>query len=133
IAQLEAVINVEIAQDPEVHIHRIGRTGRVDQSGWALSLAGMEEMARVARIEDLQGGEVEWHPLSSLRPSAGETLVPPAVTIQILGGRKEKIRPGDVLGALTGEAGFSASQIGRINVTEASTYVAVDRDIGAAV
>jgi ATP-independent RNA helicase DbpA len=50
-------------------------------------------------------------------------------TLQILGGRKEKIRPGDVLGALTGEAGFSGSQVGKINVTEFTTYVAVERGI----
>jgi ATP-independent RNA helicase DbpA len=50
-------------------------------------------------------------------------------TLQIVGGRKEKIRPGDVLGALTGEAGFNATQIGKINVNEFSTYVAVDRAI----
>jgi ATP-independent RNA helicase DbpA len=50
-------------------------------------------------------------------------------TLQIIGGRKEKIRPGDVLGALTGEAGFNATQIGKINVNEFSTYVAVDRAI----
>ena len=50
-------------------------------------------------------------------------------TLQILGGRKEKIRPGDVLGALTGEAGFTSSQIGKINVNEQSTYVAVERGI----
>jgi ATP-independent RNA helicase DbpA len=50
-------------------------------------------------------------------------------TLQIVGGRKEKIRPGDVLGALTGEAGFSAAQIGKINVNEFSTYVAVDKCI----
>ena len=42
---------------------------------------------------------------------------------------KDKIRPGDVLGALTGEAGFAASQIGKINVNEQSTYVAVERSI----
>jgi ATP-independent RNA helicase DbpA len=52
-------------------------------------------------------------------------------TLQIVGGRKEKIRPGDVLGALTGEAGFNATQIGKINVNEFSTYVAVDRSIAA--
>ena len=52
-------------------------------------------------------------------------------TLQIVGGRKEKIRPGDVLGALTGEAGFNATQIGKINVNEFSTYVAVERSIAA--
>ena len=50
-------------------------------------------------------------------------------TLQILGGRKDKIRPGDVLGALTGEAGFSKEQVGKINVTDTTTYVAVERGI----
>jgi ATP-independent RNA helicase DbpA len=50
-------------------------------------------------------------------------------TLQIAGGRKEKIRAGDVLGALTKDLGFAAAQIGKINVNEFSTYVAVAREI----
>jgi len=129
IAQLEAVINVDITPDPEVHVHRIGRTGRADQDGWALSLASMNEMGRVGNIEQAQAREVEWHPLAELAPASAAPLLPPMETLQILGGRKEKIRPGDVLGALTGEAGFNVTQIGKINVTEFSTYVAVERGI----
>jgi ATP-independent RNA helicase DbpA len=129
IAQLEAVINVDVTPDPEVHVHRIGRTGRADQEGWALSLASMNEMGRVGSLEQAQGREVEWHPLAELTATSNERLLPPMETLQILGGRKEKIRPGDVLGALTGEAGFAGSQIGKINVTEFSTYVAVERSI----
>ncbi len=129
IAQLEAVINVDVTPDPEVHVHRIGRTGRADQDGWALSLASMNEMGRVGGIEQAQGREVEWHPLAELKAASNVPLLPPMETLQILGGRKEKIRPGDVLGALTGEAGFSGEQIGKIAVTEFSTYVAVERSI----
>ncbi|MGX7005112.1 ATP-dependent RNA helicase DbpA [Caballeronia sp. KNU42] len=129
ITQLEAVINVDVTQDPEVHVHRIGRTGRADQEGWALSLASMNEMARVSSIEQAQKKEVEWHKLSELTPATPGHLQPPMATLQILGGRKEKIRPGDVLGALTGDAGFEGSQIGKINVTDMVTYVAVARDI----
>jgi len=129
IDKLEAVINVDIAAEVEVHVHRIGRTGRADQEGWAFSLASMDEMGRVGRIEQLQGAETQWHPLAELVPTGSGPLQPPMVTLQILGGRKEKIRPGDVLGALTGEAGFQAAQIGKINVTEFSTYVAVERTI----
>jgi ATP-independent RNA helicase DbpA len=129
IAQLEAVINVDVTPDPEVHVHRIGRTGRADQEGWALSLASMNEMGRVGSLEQAQGREVEWHPLSELASTSNERLLPPMETLQILGGRKEKIRPGDVLGALTGEAGFAGSQIGKINVTEFSTYVAIERSV----
>jgi ATP-independent RNA helicase DbpA len=50
-------------------------------------------------------------------------------TLQIAGGRKEKIRAGDVLGALTGDAGFTKDQVGKISVNEFSTYVAVERGI----
>ncbi|KVD73368.1 ATP-dependent RNA helicase [Burkholderia sp. ABCPW 14] len=129
IAQLEAVINVDVTPDPEMHVHRIGRTGRADQDGWALSLASMNEMGRVGSIEQAQKRDVEWHPLAELEAESDAPLLPPMETLQILGGRKEKIRPGDVLGALTGEAGFSGAQIGKINVTEFSTYVAVERSV----
>ena len=129
IAQLEAVINVDVTPDPEVHIHRIGRTGRGDAEGWALNLSSMDEMGRVGNIELLQGRESEWHKLDELTPASDQPLLPPMVTIQILGGRKEKIRPGDVLGALTGEAGLQGSQIGKINITDFHTYVAVERSI----
>ena len=129
IAQLEAVINVDITPDPEVHVHRVGRTGRDDEEGWALSLASLDEMGSVGKIEQAQGTESEWHPLSELVPTGSDTLVPPRVTLQIVGGRKEKIRAGDVLGALTKDAGFAAVQIGKIDVNPFSTYVAVDRQI----
>jgi ATP-independent RNA helicase DbpA len=129
IAQLEAVINVEITPDVEVHTHRIGRTGRAGESGWAFSLASLDEMGRVGRIEQLQGQAPEFHLLAELTPTGTAPLQPPMVTIQILGGRKEKIRAGDVLGALTKDAGIPGAQIGKINVNDFSTYVAVDRAV----
>jgi ATP-independent RNA helicase DbpA len=67
--------------------------------------------------------------VDELTPTGSGPLLPPMVTLQILGGRKEKIRPGDVLGALTADAGFSREQIGKIVVTEFTTFVAVQRDI----
>jgi ATP-independent RNA helicase DbpA len=129
IAQLEAVINVDVTPDAEVHIHRIGRTGRAGESGLAITLASLNEMGSVGRIEQLQGRESEWHPASELNPASNEPLVPLMVTLHIQGGRKEKIRPGDVLGALTADLGYSREQVGKINVNDWSTYVAVNRDI----
>jgi ATP-independent RNA helicase DbpA len=129
IAQLEAVINVDVTPDPEVHIHRIGRTGRADQNGWALSLCSATDRNRIITIAQTMRIEPEWHDLSALQNDDDSSLVPPMVTLQILGGRKEKIRPGDVLGALTGEAGFTREQVGKITVTDQSTYVAVARNI----
>lgn len=129
IASLAAVINVDVTPDAEVHIHRIGRTGRAGESGLALNLVSMNEMGSVGKIEQLQGRESNWHPLSELTPASNEPLVPPMVTLHIQGGRKEKIRPGDVLGALTADLGYTREQVGKINVNDWSTYVAVDRDI----
>jgi len=126
---LEAVINVDVTPDSEIHIHRIGRTGRGDAEGLALTLASMDEMGNVGKIEQLQGHESVWAPLAGLTPAAGGKLQPPMATLQIAGGRKEKIRAGDVLGALTGDAGFAKEQVGKISVNEFSTYVAVERGI----
>lgn len=126
IASLAAVINVDVTPDPEVHIHRIGRTGRGGESGLALNLASMDEMGYVGRIEQLQGRESQWHPVNELTPASTQPLQPPMATLHIQGGRKEKIRPGDVLGALTADLGYTREQVGKINVNEWSTYVAVD-------
>jgi ATP-independent RNA helicase DbpA len=131
IANLAAVINVDVTPDSEVHVHRIGRTGRAGETGLVLNLASMDEMGAVGRIEQLQGHESAWYKLDELKPAPGGPLLPPMVTLHIQGGRKEKIRPGDVLGALTADLGYSREQVGKIDVNEFSTYVAVVRAIGA--
>jgi ATP-dependent RNA helicase DbpA len=129
IARLECVINVEVTYETEQHIHRVGRTGRAGEHGLALNLASLDEMGRVGNIELLQKTATEWHPLGELDDAHDLPLVAPMVTLQILGGRKEKIRPGDVLGALTKDMGVAGTRIGKINVTDMSTYVAVEREI----
>jgi ATP-independent RNA helicase DbpA len=132
IAQLEAVINVDVTPDPEVHTHRIGRTGRADQDGWALSLCSPRDRRRIDTIAHVTGIDPEWHTLGNLQGSDDSPLVPPMVTLQMLGGRKEKIRPGDVLGALTadnaGTRQFTREEVGKITVTDQATYVAVARE-----
>ena len=135
INQLEAVINVDITPDPEVHVHRVGRTGRAGASGLALSLASMNDMGAVGKIEQYQHFSSTWFGLETLTPTNTEPLLAPMVSLQILGGRKEKIRPGDVLGALTNDEGgpaYTREQIGKIQVTEFCTFVAVERKIASA-
>ena len=129
IAQLEMVINVDVTPDSEVHVHRIGRTGRAGSQGLAINLASLDEMGAVGRIEVLQGAASVWQPLAELGDAGGGPLQPPMRTLQIAGGRKAKIRAGDVLGALTADMGFAREQVGKISVNDFSTYVAVDRDI----
>jgi len=132
VKELAAVINVDITPDPEVHVHRIGRTGRAGQPGLAWSLATLDDMAAVGRIEQYQGQASVWYSLEELTPRGSGPLMANMTTLQILGGRKEKIRPGDVLGALTVDASFTREQIGKITVTDFATFVAVQRDVALA-
>ena len=135
IDQLAAVINVDITPDPQVHVHRVGRTGRAGAAGLALSLATLNDMGRVGAIEVYQKMPSTWYGLDTLTPASNQPLMAPMVTLQILGGRKEKIRAGDVLGALTNAEGgpaYTREQIGKIQVTEFCTFVAVARDIAQA-
>jgi ATP-independent RNA helicase DbpA len=135
IDQLAAVINVDITPDPQVHVHRVGRTGRAGAAGLALSLATLNDMGRVGAIEVYQKMPSTWYGLDTLTPTSDQPLMAPMVTLQILGGRKEKIRAGDVLGALTNAEGgpaYNREQIGKIQVTEFCTFVAVAREIAQA-
>jgi ATP-independent RNA helicase DbpA len=128
IKDLAAVVNVDVAFDPEVHIHRIGRTGRAGQKGLALSLCAPAEVQRANAIEALLGRPLLWRdiPLSN----DGETPEPPRmVTLNIGGGKRDKLRPGDILGALTGDAGLPGASIGKIDIGDQQTYVAVERAI----
>jgi len=133
IAGLAAVVNVDISPDPDVHLHRIGRTGRAGQTGLALSLTALEEMGSAAQIEQLQGQPSVWHALTELKPAPGGRLLPAMATVHIQAGRKEKIRPGDVLGALTADFGYTREQVGKIDINEFATYVAVKRGIAGEV
>jgi ATP-independent RNA helicase DbpA len=86
------------------HTHRVGRTGRANETGWAFSLAGMDEMALAGHIEQAGGSSSEWHALDTLTPAGGEPLRPSMATRQIPGGRKKQVRAGDVPGSSRGAA-----------------------------
>jgi ATP-independent RNA helicase DbpA len=129
IQTLGAVINVDVSKDTEVHIHRIGRTGRGHDKGLALSLCAPNEKKWVKLIEQYQKRPVQWFKLDEAAPAEGASLQAPMVTLCIMGGKKDKLRPGDLLGALTGDVGLSKDQVGKINVFEFFTYVALDRRV----
>jgi ATP-dependent RNA helicase DbpA len=124
-----AVINVELSPDPAVHIHRIGRSGRAGQPGLALSLVGPAEQGRAASIETQRGSPSRWQALEKLPERLDSPLLPPMRTLAIAGGRKDKLRPGDLVGALTGEAGLPADALGKIAVSDFQALVAVRWDL----
>jgi ATP-dependent RNA helicase DbpA len=127
IKELSAVVNYELSRDPEIHIHRIGRTGRAGEQGLALSLVTAQESRRVQAVESALGISITRGELAPLVAAPGGALTPPMVTLCIDGGRKNKMRPGDILGALTGEGGIAGSEVGKIDVFDAHACVAVLR------
>ncbi|MBI5461364.1 MAG: ATP-dependent RNA helicase DbpA [Gammaproteobacteria bacterium] len=127
IKDLNTVINFELSQDPEVHIHRIGRTGRAGNAGLALSLYIAAESYRVNAIEEYQKSPIDLSTLGTLHVNLKPDLKPPMVTLRIDGGRKLKVRPGDILGALTNESGIAGDQVGKIDIFDHHAYVAIKR------
>ncbi|WP_099608408.1 ATP-dependent RNA helicase DbpA [Vibrio coralliilyticus] len=124
---LDAVFNFELSRDPEVHVHRIGRTGRAGSKGVAFSFYSEKEEYRVARIDEYM--DIAISPAVLPEKPVERPFYPKMQTIQILGGKKQKVRAGDILGALTKQAGLEGKKIGKINILPMVSYVAVDHDI----
>ena len=129
IKDLEAVINFELSPDPDVHVHRIGRTGRAGKEGLALSLFMASESPKVSAIEKYQDISVRIDNTAMLKAREHFKLIPPMVTLVVNGGRKDKVRAGDLLGALTANKVILGKQIGKIDITDHLAYVAVERPI----
>ncbi len=125
IAELPLVINYELPHDPEIYIHRIGRTGRAGQSGRAMSIFTRSEQRRINDIEEYQGKPCICDVLASLDRHPNYKLYAPMATIEFNAGRKNKIRPGDILGALTGDVGLVGSDVGKIDILDMASFVAV--------
>ena len=130
ISELSAVINFELPFESEVYIHRIGRTGRAGKEGMAFSIMTARERFRLEDINVMMGTSFTVSDIETLAPaSESGGIVPPMVTLSINGGRKSKLRPGDILGALTKDAGIPGSSVGKINCFELYSYVAIERSV----
>jgi ATP-independent RNA helicase DbpA len=129
IEALDAVFNYHIAHDSEVHIHRIGRTGRAGSTGYAFSLFNKKDSYKIGLLEDYLERSIEGEELPSSEALERSIFTPKMTTIQIDGGKKQKVRPGDIVGALTGENGITFEQVGKIQLGANWAYVAVDKTV----
>ncbi len=129
VKELAAVINFELSRDPEVHIHRIGRTARAGSKGLAVSLFTTAERRQLQAIEEYQGAKARIANVESLLAPPNFKLYPPMVTLFVNAGRKEKLRAGDLLGALTASGEISGDQIGKITLFDKIAYVAVAQQV----
>ncbi len=128
IEALDMVVNYQVAHDPEIHLHRIGRTGRAGSKGIACSLYSDREEHKVAVLDAKVDPINDCEPLPPLNLLDKPVLQATMATLQIDGGKKQKLRPGDILGALTGENGINGTQVGKITLADNWCFVAVARD-----
>jgi ATP-independent RNA helicase DbpA len=125
IDDLGTVINYQIARELEVHTHRIGRTGRAGSQGTAYTLISDKESYKLRLLEEYIGQTLATKALPSSAALKEPSYKPPMATLQIDGGKKQKIRAGDILGALTGKDGIDGKYVGKINIFDNCAYVAI--------
>ncbi|MGY0797933.1 ATP-dependent RNA helicase DbpA [Lysobacter sp. A286] len=128
VEDLAAVVNYELPTDPDIYVHRIGRTGRAGKDGLALSLCAPREVPRALAIAEHTSTALAWRRGTPLAGKASGVKPAAMVTLRIDAGRTDKLRPGDIVGALTGDAGLAASAVGKIDVFATRSYVAIARD-----
>lgn len=126
---LDLVVNYHVARDEEVYVHRIGRTGRAGSRGVACSLFSEKEAYKIGLLGDYLGIDIVGESIALLEKAPKKVLKPNMVTLQIDAGKKQKLRPGDILGALTGEGGILGSQVGKIQMFDFRAYVAVQKNV----
>lgn len=129
IDQLDLVINLNMAHDTDTHIHRIGRTGRAGAEGMALTLVAPEDDYKMRLLEDLMPAPIKLQELPDAEVMNQKPATAPNVTLQISGGKKHKLRPGDIVGALTRDNQLTVTDIGKIQLQSMWGFVAVNRKV----
>ncbi len=129
IKELPLVVSYELSPDPAVQVHRIGRTARAGSKGLAIHLCASNEVGRVPAVEAAQGTPAQWGRLNLAGGQRSQPLPPPMTTLVIDAGRQDKLRPGDIVGALTGDAGLPVAAIGKIDTFATRSYVAIKREL----
>lgn len=131
VKELALVVNHDVPSDADTYVHRIGRTGRAGREGLAITLCTPREKNRVEAIEQRQGAPLTWYRATPLTGKPNNVPAAAMTTLRIDAGRTDKLRPGDILGALTGDAGLKADAVGKIDVFPTRSYVAVVRSQAA--
>ncbi len=125
IKDIELVINYDLPFEAEVYTHRIGRTGRADATGTAISLFTPKDSEKCAYVLD----KAKKATLKDLRVDAKFKMVSEYDTLCLNGGKKTKLRAGDIIGTFCKEIGIENSMIGKINITDTKSYIALHHTV----
>lgn len=122
IKDLAMVVNYDLANTKEIYTHRIGRTARAGAKGLAVSLYSdndeIEEYQPIESVEEQQ-----------LQSTPNFTMHAQYKTLVIEGGKKDKLRAGDILGALTSDKTLAGTSIGKIEIYDRQAYVAIETNL----
>jgi len=126
IKDIELVVNYDLPFDSEVYTHRIGRTGRADSVGVAISLT----LSSVNREKfDYILSKLKPKDIEELRVDSKFIMSSNYDTIALNGGKKTKLRAGDIIGTFCKDIGLEYSQIGKINILQTKTYIALEHKV----
>ena len=125
---LDAVFNFQLPHEPDTYVHRIGRTGRAGSTGSSFTLHNGSEY-KLTMLSDYIKRPISSEALPDANLLKNHPAKPLMATLQIGGGKKQKVRPGDILGALTGGDGITGKQVGKIQILDNWAYVAVSQPI----
>ena len=127
IEALDLVVNYQLSHDPEVHVHRVGRTGRAGSKGMAVSFFDEKDGSKLVALEEYTKQSITEETLPNAQLNYDAPRQANMVTIRIDGGKKQKVRAGDILGSLTGKNGINGKAVGKINLFDLYAYVAVEK------
>jgi len=125
IDDIDLVINYDVAKDEKVHTHRIGRTARAQAKGKAITLYTNEY--EIEEIKELYN-DIEFSSIQNLEDDLSYNLMPEYRTLYINGGKKNKLRAGDIVGALIHQVGLKSEDIGNIDIFTFHSYVAIKKE-----
>lgn len=129
IAGVDLVLNVGLPHDNEVYIHRVGRSARGEgTNGIAASIVSAENVVKLDEIAKMCSlSSIDIQDVSELVNIKNIQIKSDFFTIIINGGKKSKIRAGDILGALIKEQGIDGKLIGKIDILDNYSFVALDK------
>ena len=121
IPDIQNIIHYHLPETHEAYIHRVGRSARWDKTGRTFFLLNDSE-----RIPEYVEADVVGYTV----PDVADNRVPlPKMSTLYIGkGKKDKISKADVVGFLCKTGGLTSADIGRIDVRDYYTYVAVARE-----
>jgi len=129
INRVDLVINYDFPNELEVYTHRIGRCGRSGVKGVAISLIDSKYIYKIDLLKEYLKKDIIFEDINRLKNIKEYKITHLYRTLFINGGKKKKLRAGDILGALTVALKLDKNDIGKIDILDHCSYVAIKKEV----